>query len=120
MITPGSPPGVVHVFAQLVGEKYAYTKKDAAQVKQLLGMLGLGDVIIRACVYLSLPSAKRFPRGSPTIGGLLCQINEVSQCDDDLIDKFVDAGLLPDFDQTAKLKDFQPWKENVQDNWKTA
>ena len=100
-----------YAFLQIVGEKYAYTKKDAGQVKQLLQLIGLGDSVTRACVYMDLPEAKRFPRGSPTIGGLLCQINEVSRCDDELIDKFTEAGLLPDFDKTPKLKDFQPWKE---------
>ncbi len=103
-----------YAFLQIVGEKYAYTKKDAGQVKQLLQLIGLGDSVTRACVYLSLPAAKRFPRGSPTIGGLLCQINEVSRCDDELIDKFTEAGLLPDFDQTPKLKDFQPWKQTTE------
>ena len=99
-----------HAYLQLIGEKYAYTKKDAGQLKRILDMIGLGDAVTRACVYLSLPPARRFPRGSPTLGGLLCQINEVSRCDDELIDKFTEAGLLPDFDNTPRLKDFQPWR----------
>jgi hypothetical protein len=104
----------VHSFGQIVGEKYAYTKKDAGQVDRLLKMLGLGDAVTRACVYLSLPEAKRFPKGAPTIGGLLCQINEVSQCDDDLIDQFTQEGLLPDLEHNSRLKDFMPWQIEAQ------
>lgn len=101
------------VYAQMVGEKYAYQKKDAGQVKQLLSLLGLLETTCRACAYLALPAAKRFPRGSPTIGGLLHQINEVNQFDRDLEDRFISAGYLPDVEQTGSLKQFQPWSQSA-------
>ena len=97
-------------YQQIIGEKYAYQKKDAGQIKQLLSLLGLMETTARACSYLTLPAARRFPRGSPTVGGLLHQINEVAtQFDRDLEDRFINAGLLPDLEQTASLKHFQPW-----------
>ena len=102
-------------FRQITRTKYAYTKKDAAQVKKLLLLLGLEETVARACVYLSLPDRARFPRGAPTIGGLLFQINEVTSFDRDIEDKFVAAELLPDLDQLEKLIDFQPWKEVIRE-----
>jgi len=96
-------------YQQIAGEKYAYLKKDAGQIKQLLSVLGLMEATCRACVYFSLPSAKRFPRGSPTVGGLLHQINEVTEFDRSLEDRFISAGLLPDLHQIESLKHFQPW-----------
>jgi len=96
-----------HAYQQIIGEKYAFTKKDAGQVKQLLDLLGLGEIVARSCVYLSLSPQQRFPRGSPTIGGLLCQINEVSHLDDATVDKYIKAGLLPK--TGTKLISHQPW-----------
>lgn len=100
-------------YQQIVGEKYAYQKKDAGQIKQLLSVLGLMETTCRACVYFSLPPAKRFPRGSPTVGGLLHQINEVTEFDRELEDRFISAGLLPDLDQIESLKHFQPWSQKT-------
>ena len=101
-------------YQQIVGEKYAYQKKDAGQIKQLLSLLGLMETTCRACAYFSLPASKRFPRGSPTVGGLLLQINEVTkQFDRDLEDRFISAGLLPDMDQVESLKHFQPWSQKT-------
>ena len=98
-------------YQQIVREKYVYQKKDAGQIKQLLSVLGLMETTCRACVYFSLPPAKRFPRGSPTVGGLLHQINEVTEFDRELEDRFISAGLLPDMDQVESLKHFQPWSQ---------
>ena len=101
-------------YQQIVGEKYAYQKKDAGQIKQLLSVLGLIDTTCRACSYLTLPAAKRFPRGSPTLGGLLHQINEVSaQFDRELEERFISAGLLPDMERIESLKHFQPWSQKT-------
>ncbi len=98
-------------YQQIVGEKYVYQKKDAGQIKQLLKLLPLQETTCRACVYLTLPAGKRFPRGSPTVGGLLHQINEVTNFDRDLEDRFINAGLLPDLEQIESLKHFQPWSK---------
>lgn len=101
-------------YQQVVDQKYAITKKDAGQVANLIKRLELEELTARACAYLALPSEKRFPRGSPTLGGLLCQINEVaSGFDAALEQRFVGAGLLPDFDQIDNLTDFQPWRKTA-------
>ncbi len=101
-------------YQQIVGEKYAYQKKDAGQIKQLLSLLGLIDTTCRACAYLTLPEAQRFPRGSPTVGGLLLQINEVAtQYDRDLEDRLIVVGLLPDMEKIESLKHFQPWSQKT-------
>lgn len=97
-----------YTFAQIIGSKYAMTSKDGKQVKQLLQQLQPGDLLLRACAYIDQPESKRFPRGSPTLGGLLHQINEVADISDDTIDKFITAGLLPEDSQP--LRSFQPWK----------
>ena len=98
-------------YAQIVGEKYAFQKKDAGQIKQLLSKLGLAETVCRACVYFDLPPQQRFPRGSPTVGGLLHQINEVVRFDRDLEDRFIAAGLLPD--ESIILTAFQPWEKKT-------
>ena len=100
-------------YQQIVREKYVYQKKDAGQIKQLLSVLGLMETTCRACVYFSLPPAKRFPRGSLTVGGLLHQINEVTEFDRELEDRFISAGLLPDMHQIESLKHFQPWSQKT-------
>ena len=101
-----------HAYQQVVDQKYAITKKDAGQVANLLKRLPLEEVTARACAYLALSPEKRFPRGAPTLGGLLCQINEVaSGFDDQLEQRFIDNGLLPDFAKNSILIDFQPWKK---------
>jgi len=101
-----------HCFQQITRTKYAYTKKDAGQIKKLLSMLGIEETVARACVYLSLSDRNRFPRGAPTVSGLLYQINEVaSGFDDALEQRFVDNELLPDFDEISNLIDFQPWRK---------
>jgi len=97
-------------FQQITRTKYAYTKKDAGQIKKLLSMLGLEETVARACVYLSLPDSSRFPRGAPTVGGLLLQINEVTGFNRALEDRFLTAGLLPDLDIDNELKNFKPWE----------
>jgi len=101
-------------YQQIVGKKYAYQKKDAGQIKQLLSLLGLIETTCRACAYLTLPEAQRFPRGSPTVGGLLHQINEVAtQYDRDLEDRLINVGLLPDMEKIESLKHFQPWRQKI-------
>ena len=101
-------------YQQVVDQKYAITKKDAGQVANLIKRLDLEELTARACAYLALPAEKRFPRGSPTLGGLLCQINEVaSGFDAALEQRFTVAGLLPDFDQFDQLTDFQPWRKHA-------
>jgi len=97
-----------YAYQQTEGRKYAYTKKDAGQLKQLIGSIGLGDVFVRACSYFAMPEPKRFPHGPPTIGGLQLKINEIQDPDDDVIDQLEAAGLLPG--EGIRLKDFQPWK----------
>lgn len=98
------------VYQQLEKQKYAITKKDAGQVKQLLTSLGLGDLVVRAISYLATNPAKRFPRDGPaTLGGLQCSINQLREPDDHLIEKFITAGLLPADD--IKLTTFEPWKD---------
>ncbi|RLC27978.1 MAG: hypothetical protein DRH37_10110, partial [Deltaproteobacteria bacterium] len=100
-------------FQQITRTKYAYTKKDAGQIKKLLSMLGIEEAVARACSYLSLPDHSRFPRGAPTVSGLLYQINEVTAFDRDLEDRFIAAGLLPDLETVDDLINFKPWKESI-------
>lgn len=102
-----------YVCESISGAKYPYKQKDAGQVKQLLKLHDLPELVCRACVYQSLPAEKRFPRGARTIGGLLQQIAEVHAFDDELMDRFIQFGYLPDDSQPAgmDLKNFQPWKE---------
>ncbi len=99
-------------YQQIEGRKYAYTKKDAGQINQLIKSLGLGDVVLRACSYFAMPEQKRFPAGPPTVGGLQLKINSLQEPEDDLIDSFVDSGLLPELGES--LVNFQPWKEVTQ------
>ena len=97
------------VYQQIVGEKYVYQKKDAGEIKHLLSKLDIMELTCRACVYLTLPAAQRFPRGSPTLGGFLYQINEVTKFDLELENRFITAGLLPNVEDES-LKTFQPWR----------
>lgn len=98
-----------HAFEQITEHKYSYTNKSAGVVKNLLKGLELFDLVGRACAYLDLPEAARFPKGAPTLEGFTLAINQLAgACDDSMQDRFFDAGLLNDFD--TRLIDFKPWE----------
>ena len=101
-----------HAFQVITGDKYAYTKKTAGIIKQIIERIALEGMVERACVYLTLDPSDRFPRGSPTIEGLSAMINQMAgRCTSKIQDDCFALGLLPDFD--VPLKDHKPW-ENVQ------
>ncbi len=96
-------------FATITGEKYVITAKDAAIIKRLSGSLSLEDLVTRACAYLDMPSAQRFPQGAPTLGGLTSSINLLAgKFSPDDENRFFDKGLIPDFD--VPLHSFTPWE----------
>ena len=99
-----------YAFLKLTGEKYAYTKKQAGIIKNLLTNLDLETLMERACVWIATPEHLRFPRGSPTIEGLSHKINELAGKYNGEIEQSCDKiGILPD-DQTP-LRSFEPWQK---------
>jgi len=98
-------------FSKLTGSKFVYQKKHAGMISQLLGSLGLEELIRRSCFYLVLPEDKRWPRGSPTLEGLSRGINEFAgKCKPgDVEEKCFKLGILPD--EGVTLADFTPWRE---------
>ncbi len=103
------------------GQPYAMTKADAGRIKQLLAVLGLTDLVCRACSYLMLPEGRRFPRGAPVLAGLQQMINQVADLDREAETQFINAGVLPDLEQDdIDLIDFTPWSRDHEPTRRTA
>jgi len=100
-------------FHSLTGSRYAYSKKSAGIIKNLLDQIGLEELVERTCVYFTLPDRERFPRGSPTLEGLAAMINQLGgRCTEEIEDRCFAAGLLPDLGKT--LADHRPWEQTEQ------
>lgn len=92
-------------FAELTGEKYLFSKADAKIISTLLKNNGLSVVLERSTYWLL--DEDRFPRGSPTIKGLLDGWNRMAARDG--TEDALKRGLLPP--EGTSLKTFTPWKE---------
>ena len=95
-------------FEKMTGSRYAYSKKAAGMIKNLIDQLPIEELVERSCVFFTLPDKDRFPRGSPTLEGLANMINQLGgRCTEEIEDRCYAAGLLPDYG--TDLFNHQPW-----------
>ena len=98
----------IFAFKRHTGGSFVYQKKHAGIISGLLKSLGLVELIRRACFYLCIPDERRFPRGSPTLEGLLAGVNQFAgKCDSEIEEKCFRLGILPE--EGVNLEDFKPW-----------
>lgn len=93
---------------------YLTSAKDAGIVKTLL-KIGLEELVGRSCHYLLLADEQRFPRGSPTLPGLLTMANTIAGKDSAAT--YAEArrlGILPP--EGTPFSKFTPWKEKASEN----
>jgi hypothetical protein len=93
----------------ITGSSYLYAEKDAGALATMLKRCGIEATVDRAAAYLAIPDEQRFPRGSPTITGLLSQFNQLAGNTAGL-DKLKRSGLLPD---NGNISAFHPWDEGT-------
>ncbi|MHC1697752.1 MAG: helix-turn-helix domain-containing protein [Geobacteraceae bacterium] len=100
-----------HSYQRITGSAFVVLSKHYVMVAKLLKNIDLEEIISRACVYLTIPDDRRFPRGSPTIEGLVRCINDFGgKCTITVEESCFQLGILPDFNQN--LRDFTPWRNN--------
>ncbi|MHB8709493.1 MAG: hypothetical protein ACYC9I_11510 [Desulfuromonadales bacterium] len=102
-----------YAFERITGSRYAFGAKDAKLIKGLLTAPGFDETLDRACAYLLMPEAKRWPKGAPTLGGLQMMINQLAgKFDGEAEAKAIRAGLLPDDDATIGYCGYwTPWEK---------
>ena len=102
-------------YERITGSRYAFQKgKDGKIVKELLAGIGFDDMLDRAVTYLLTPETRRWPKGSPTLGGLQSMVNQLGgKFDGETEAKAISAGLLPDDDATLGYCGYwTPWETN--------
>jgi hypothetical protein len=100
-----------HAYGRITNSAFVASDRHYAMVARLLKNIDLEELISRACVYLTIPDDRRFPRGSPTIEGLVRCINDFGgKCNSTIEDTCYSLGILPDYGQ--ELRDFTPWRIN--------
>ena len=92
-------------FCQVTGEPYLFSKADGKILADLLKSAGIGGVLERASYWLM--DDDRFPRGSPTLKGLLAGWNRLAGRDG--TPAACQLGILPE--PGTNLNEFTPWKD---------